>query len=306
MEGNMALAWDQQTYTYKIIDGCCIQADVYQTTPRKKQPVILWIHGGALIAGSRTSIAPYQLTRYLQSGFTVVSIDYRLAPETKLPEIIEDLKDAVQWVREKGPDLFSADPNQLVVIGHSAGGYLALMTGYGIDPLPQAIVSFYGYGNIIGPWYSQPDPWYCQQERVEKNRAYEAVGHTPLANGEWVTRYPFYLYCRQHGLWPQEVAGQDPQENPGWFDRFSPLRNVTSRFPPTFLIHGDQDTDVPLERSLEMDAAFGQNKVDHTLLVMPGRGHGFDGVISALADPVISQMFDQVVNFIRAYRISRS
>ena len=297
----MAFEWTIQSHTYKIVGNCSIYADVYQVGSRKKQPAIVWIHGGALIGGSRSTIAPYQLKKYLDAGFTVISIDYRLAPETKLPVIIEDLKDAFQWVREQGPDLFAIEPDQLAVIGHSAGGYLALMAGFVINPQPKAIVSFYGYGDIIGPWYSQSDPWYCKQGMIEMNRAYESVGQSPLTEGDWGKRSPFYLYCRQHGLWPQEVAGQDPRENPGWFSRFCPMQNVTRSYPPTLLIHGDQDTDVPYERSVEMDSVLEQYQVDHKLLIFKGKGHGFDGGIDAKEDPVISGLFVQVEEFLKQY-----
>ncbi len=277
-----------QSYTYKTVENCQIQADVYQANNRQKQPAIVWIHGGALMAGSRADIAAYQLSQYLQAGFTVISIDYRLAPETRLPLIIEDLKDAFRWVREQGPELFAIQPERLAVIGHSAGGYLALMAGCVVEPAPAAILSFYGYGDIIGPWYSQPDPFYCQQGLVDKHTAYQSVGQLPLTQADWEKRAPFYLYCRQQGLWPQAVSGQDPQKNPGWFSGYCPIKNVTDRYPPTLLIHGDQDTDVPHELSLEMDSVLEQYQVPHKLLILEGRGHGFDGGKNAQKDPVIS------------------
>src|SRR5437764_11904132 len=153
----------RQTYTFKTIGDCQIQADVYNPSTDGDRPVILWIHGGALIGGSREGINSRQLEKYLDAGYVLVSIDYRLAPETKLPSIIDDLRDAVRWVRGEGPRLFGADPKRLGVIGHSAGGYLTLMSGFCVEPRPQALVSFYGYGDIVGPWYSRPDPFYCQQ-----------------------------------------------------------------------------------------------------------------------------------------------
>ena len=74
-------------------------------------PVLIWIHGGALIMGHRQNINRAQLDRYLNAGYTVVSIDYRLAPETKLKEILDDIQDANRWVRQRGPDLFRIDPD---------------------------------------------------------------------------------------------------------------------------------------------------------------------------------------------------
>ena len=72
----------------------------------------------------------------------MVSVDYRLAPETKLPAILEDVRDAYRWVREKGPGLFHADPGRIAISGGSAGGYLTLASGFMDDPPPKALVAF--------------------------------------------------------------------------------------------------------------------------------------------------------------------
>src|SRR5688572_3381557 len=125
-----SLAIEKQTYTYKTVDGCLLQSDVYVTQPLAPRPVLLWLHGGALIAGSRSSLPVYQMEAYVRAGFTVVAIDYRLAPETKLEGIIEDLRDAYGWIIAHGPQLFALDGERVVVVGHSAGGYLTLMAGY--------------------------------------------------------------------------------------------------------------------------------------------------------------------------------
>ena len=112
--------------------------------------------------GSRGPMDKALLGKLLKAGYAVVSIDYRLAPETKLPAILEDLQDACKWVREKGPELFHIDPKRIAVMGGSAGGYLTLAAGFRVDPRPTVLVSFWGYGDIAGPWYSRPDPFYSQ------------------------------------------------------------------------------------------------------------------------------------------------
>ena len=170
------IAAPKTTYTYKTADGCSIQADVYRASQAGPRPAILWIHGGALIFGRREGISNAQLDRYLAAGFTVVSIDYRLAPETKLPEILQDVSSAYAWLREKGPALFAIDPDKIAVIGHSAGGYLTLTSGYRFRPRPRALIAFYGYGDIVGDWYSRPDPFYSRQPAVSKEQAYSSVG----------------------------------------------------------------------------------------------------------------------------------
>src|SRR5208282_5364203 len=102
---------------YKSTGGCDIKADVVSYGALEKRPVVLWIHGGALIMGSRTGIPAFLRELARDPGYAVVSIDYRLAPETKLPGIIEDIQDAHRWVCEQGPKLFRIDLNKLAVAG---------------------------------------------------------------------------------------------------------------------------------------------------------------------------------------------
>jgi acetyl esterase/lipase len=85
----------------------------------------MWIHGGALIFGNRGMLPADERERFLRAGYVVVAIDYRLAPETKLPEILNDVEDAHRWIREKGPALFRIDSDRVVAVGQSAGAYLA-------------------------------------------------------------------------------------------------------------------------------------------------------------------------------------
>jgi acetyl esterase/lipase len=288
----------KDTYTYKSVCECEIRADIYRGPGDGPHPVIVWIHGGALIMGHRGSIPEWQRNLYLQAGYTVVSIDYRLAPETKLPQIIEDLRDAWHWVREDGPSLFQADARRIAVIGHSAGGYLALMSGCSVQPRPRALISFYGYGDLVGPWYSEPDPYYCQQPMVPEEEARSAVGRRPLSEAsEQPGRERFYLYCRQQGRWPNEVAGRDPNSEPHFFREFCPLQNITADYPPTLLLHGDRDTDVPYEQSTAMAQALARAGVEHDLITIPGGDHGFDGTRS----PAGAGALARVLAFLNAH-----
>jgi acetyl esterase/lipase len=271
------MASEKRTYTYKAVGECEIRADVYQAAGNAPRPVVVWVHGGALVTGHRDNLRAWERDLYLGAEYHVVSIDYRLAPETKLPAIIEDLQNACRWVKEAGPDLFGADPRRIAVIGHSAGGYLALVSGFRVDPRPSALVVFYGYGDIAGKWYSHPDPFYRKQPTVSEEEAWASVGQSVISGTkENEKRHRFYLYCRQQGLWPKHVAGYDPDLEPEALARFCPVRNVTSDYPPTLLLHGDQDKDVPYQQSEMMAAELTKAGVENELAIIPGAEHGFD------------------------------
>ena len=283
--------------TYRKDGPLAVQADVFVPPGSGPFPVVLWIHGGALIFGDRGMLPADERERYLRAGLAVVAIDYRLAPETKLDGILEDLDAAHAWLRREGPAL-GLDPTRLGVVGHSAGGYLALMAGVRFRPRPRAIVSFYGYGDIAGSWYSRPDPGYLRDPAVSPEEAERAVGREPIAQGDETRRFAYYRYARQRGLWPRLVTGHDPDREPRAFDPWCPVRSVTAGFPPTLLLHGDRDEDVPYARSVDMAKALASAGVAHELVTLPGLGHVFDLEGPGLKDPVVARAFDRTVAFL--------
>ncbi len=277
---------DVKTYTYKSVDDLDIHADVYRLPDTSPGPAIVLIHGGALIMGDRDMLRNEVTTSFVRqllgAGFTVVSIDYRLAPETKLPAIIDDLKDAFRWVKDAGPREFGVDPKRIAAVGHSAGGYLTLMAGCCVDPPPKALVSFYGYGDITADWYAKPDEHYRTTARlVSKDDAWAGVGTKAISGASFfdesaARRGSFYLYCRQNGRWCNEVAGMDATSQKDELAPYCPQLNVTDKFPPTLLIHGTTDTDVPYEQSVAMAAELKRLGVPHELVTLNNFGHGFE------------------------------
>ena len=279
-----------KTYPFKTLDPSTnqLQADVHQPPGDAVRPVIVFIHGGALMMGGRqmTPKPGSLLQALLDAGYVVVSIDYRLAPQVKLPAIIDDVRDACEWVRRRGPELFRINPDELVVMGQSAGGYLTMMAGLRVQPPPRALVSFWGYGDIAGKWYSQPDPFYREQPLVTKEEAEKSAGAK------------LYLFCRQQGLWPKVLTGRDPDAEPRAFDPFCPVRNVTRGYPPTLLIHGTKDTDVPYELSVQMAKELAAKGVAHQFITIPDGGHGFG---KRDAD-VAARTYQQVLEFLDKHR----
>jgi acetyl esterase/lipase len=202
-----------------------------------------------MITGGRDWIDTGQLAMYLNEGYTVVAVDYRLAPEHKLETIVADVEAAYGWLVQEGHGLLNIDPQQVAVVGHSAGGYLALLTGFRVEPRPKALVAFYGYGDLTGEWAVQPSNSYNQTGTITKDRAENSLRRSRRicvpTGSQLEGRFDYYVYGRQRGTWPLEISGHDPLHESEWFRPYEPLHNVTVNYPPTLLLHGQSDTDVP-------------------------------------------------------------
>ncbi|HEY5918193.1 MAG TPA: alpha/beta hydrolase [Chryseolinea sp.] len=290
---------DKKTFTYKTIDKIQIKADLFRTADNTSlKPVIIWIHGGALIFGSRNDLPEEQKKFYLKAGYSLVSIDYRLAPSTKLPEIVDDVADAIQWVHKNGPDSLGIDPEKIFVVGHSGGAYLALTSGYSSKIRPRAIVSFYGYGDIRGKWYTSPSAFYLTQPAVSKSRAEKLMSDSVITSASFQDRFDLYLYSRQKGNWPDLVSGHDPKKEAQWFKTFCPIDNIDAGYPPVLLIHGDKDTDVPFSQSAELDRVLESKGIKHKFLQMKNYGHVFDAFGGGLANPDVANVFNEISAFL--------
>ena len=229
--------------------------------------------------GHREGIPSRVKNDLLTAGYAFASIDYRLAPETKLKSIISDLEDAFSWLQRNAAKLNVA-PGKTAVLGGSAGGYLTLTSGFRAKPRPQALVSFWGYGDLIGDWYSTPSKHARHhRSKLSAAKAYQQVKGPPISDSR---HRPgdggaFYQFCRQQGRWPYEVSGVDPAKNPDYFKAFMPLAHITKDYPPTLMIHGTSDTDVPYEQSALMRDAFQQQNVKHRLITIEDGEHGLSG-----------------------------
>lgn len=269
-----------QTFTFKQVRDLEIKANVYREDDEKVRPVVVWIHGGALIMGGREGMNGRVKKMFLDAGYAIVSIDYRLAPETKLPAIIEDVEDAFRWIREKGPELFHIDSSRIAVLGGSAGGYLTLATGYRVKPRPTVLVAFWGYGDLIGDWYSKPSPHPRHQgSKMSEDEIRRQVSGPPIANSRERKGNggAFYQFCRRQGIWPKEVSGWNLPQEAKKFEPYMPVSHVTREYPPTLLIHGTEDTDVPYEQSVMMADEFKKYGIDHELITIAGGEHGLVG-----------------------------
>ncbi len=256
----------KETYAYKEVDGQEILADVLLPTKDEVRAVVLYIHGGGFMFGSRIG-QPRKplLDKLIEANYAVVSIDYRLAPEIKLEEIVKDARDACIWVRSQGPSLFNADPNRLGVIGGSAGAFLATACGYMVKPRLQAVVAISGFADFE---FARPS---IDRSILKKSNLYDSVGKEILTQGG-EDRYKLCFFLLDNGLWPWEILGFEPKSNQKKVDALLPINYIDSDYPATLIIHSKNDPQVPLSQAERLSRALTAQKIESKLFIVP-QGH---------------------------------
>lgn len=101
--------------------------DLYLPESQQPLPCLVWIHGGAWLAGSKDELE-VEIDMLLEHGYALASIGYRLSSEAIFPAQIYDCKTAIRFIKENSAK-YNIDSSKIVVAGASAGGYLAALVG---------------------------------------------------------------------------------------------------------------------------------------------------------------------------------
>lgn len=108
-------------------EGARRTLDVYRPRGGEKLSVIVFFYGGSWQGGSKESYR-FVAAALASRGHVVIVPDYRVYPEVKYPAFLEDAAQAVRWAKHNAPR-YGGDPDRLFLMGHSAGGYIALTLG---------------------------------------------------------------------------------------------------------------------------------------------------------------------------------
>lgn len=189
-----------------------VMADLYRPPGKAPAPAVLLVHGGGWTGSDgRWQMDPIA-KKLARRGYAVLNATYRLAPRWTYPAPIEDLQEAVKWMRDHAAEE-GIDPNRIAAYGYSAGGYLATLTGLNDDMHIRAIVAggtpsdltFYHGGSLVPQFLGT-------SLRANPGRFYEAspVNHvTPNSP-------PVFIY---HGTADQLVQPEHAMRLAAAFER---------------------------------------------------------------------------------------
>jgi len=270
-------------------------------------PILLWWHGGGLLQGTRKAIAPHMLEAPSKHNICVVSADYRLAPQTRMPGILADCKAAMDFL--SSPEFAAAtgnrvNPSKVVVSGSSAGGWLSLLCGTGIGfkacglepPRPVAgIAAIYPITDLLDSFWTTPQHPVSWEDRVIPRSEVETfLNPSSLkisASAVESQRAIFYTYMVQEGILGDLLLNGTniPEQK---FSVAQELKSGKYTVPPIYIIHGNNDQKVPHRQATDVVSALKAISAEVEYHELEGLDHGFD------KDPSydLASMYEFIVN----------
>jgi acetyl esterase/lipase len=244
--------------TYLRAGGADLKLDVYRPSNAPgPTPVLMFMHGGGWTSGSKDS-SLFAFLPFLEMGWAVVNVEYRLADVALAPAAVEDCRCALRWIYQNAKQ-YKFDLDNIVVTGQSAGGHLALTTGMipesaGLDrQCPgdrrrawttgdlgtqemkvAAVVDFYGITDVE-----------------------DLMNRTPGTSGNFT-----------------EAWLGSAMDRPAIARRVSPTSYVRKGLPPIMIIHGTVDSIVPFDQATKLKKLLDSAGAPNEFYAVEGGGHG--------------------------------
>jgi acetyl esterase/lipase len=227
--------------------------DIYIPEKMKNNaPLIVWVHGGAWMANDKYADMGYMtglLKAFMEKGYAFASIDYRHSTQQVFPAQIQDCNQALEFLYNQATQ-YKFDKEKIILIGFSAGGHLASLTGlsnnetvpefYHNEKKPafkvKAVIDFYGPSQFL-MFFGNASP--------------DASANDPIST----------------------LLGGSPVLRPDRSDLASPVTYVDKNDPPFFIVHGEKDQDVPVAQSILLNSYLNIAGVKNELTIVADAPH---------------------------------
>ncbi len=268
-----------------------LKIDLYAPTKKifEQSPVIIYVHGGAWIGGTKGAINFNRfngaVNNLREKGYAVVCPDYTLANKEKssFPDCILDIYDAIEWTKKNAVD-YQLDTTNLGLWGESAGAQIAMMIAFADTTMaPKTykktkfnyLVDVYGPNDLASLYHGGT---------IEKLNA-TINRFTKLFGNEFdISQYVFGFDPLKDTVRAKDVLS-----------RYSPFRLLKRNTFPTLIIHGDKDKVVPISQSLVMRTKMDSLDIPYELHALEGMDHSFIGATQSQRDSTQKWIEDFVV-----------
>jgi len=235
---------------YGTVDGHELKLDLYMPAEAVNPPLLIYVHGGAWRGGSKERVLT---TAFVEDGYAMASVEFRLSGDAMFPAQIHDIKAAIRFLRGTAQS-YGYEATRIGIMGSSSGGHLVELVGVtnGHEELEgvvgdyldqssdvQAIVSYFGASNLT----------------------------TILKQST-----PHGLSVRVPAL--DLLLGGQPEDNVELARLASPVFHVNASDPPLLMLHGDQDPQMPINQSHELHNAYKEYDLQVQFEVVHGAAHG--------------------------------
>ena len=251
------------------VDGQVLALDLYLPADVANPPLLVWVHGGGWSRGARK---PVSTLAFVEDGYAMASVDYRLSGDAPFPAQVFDIKAAIRFLRAEA-GAYGYDASRIAILGVSAGAHLAALaaTTNG-DPRLEG---------SVGDYLDQ------SSEVVAAVSYFGASDLTTILDQST----PFGLGIRVPGL--EALLGGSIDERAELARLASPVFQVDAGDPPLLLLHGDQDPQMPINQSHELQGAYEALGLDVHFEVVHGAKHGgkqfFDAERTALVEAFLDR-----------------
>jgi acetyl esterase/lipase len=243
--------------TYRTASNWDAKLDVYQPRGTKApNTTMVFFHGGGWTNGTKEA-STLSLLPYLQMGWTVVNVEYRMTNVALAPAAVEDARCALRWIYRNAAQ-YNFDTSRIITSGQSAGGHLALITGV----LPMSA----GFDNTC-PGDRSGGASSVSPNNTDELKVAAIVDWYGIADVNELLSGP------NQRAWAVAWLGALPNREE-LAKQVSPLTYVRAGIPPIISVHGDADPVVPYTQKQRFHQALAKAGVPHELVTIPNGKHG--------------------------------
>ena len=310
----------EQNISFATISGTDRQllCDVWQPNENiiPSGLALIYLHGSAWhLLDKDFGTRPF-FSHLAEQGHVIMDVAYRLAPESDMMGMVNDVKRAIIWMKENAT-VYGIDPDKVVVSGGSAGAHLALLAAYtatnqqftpkeleGKNLSVGAVISLYGPTDLVAMYY------HTNQHLTTRLIPGQPRKKVSFKLPHWIIKKMGENYHRlgldkdlDNGTAFVTLLGGHPDDCPEAYALFSPLHHIHTHCPPTLLIQGAHDLMVPVKSTRFLYNRLLEEHVPTMMHILPQTDHAFDLQLPVISPSAHSAIYD-VERFLAGQLIS--